>query len=968
VADFKELTPFCATASTFWRNNTLPDGDRVILVEAMSQDLRVTLRNLTLANALRRIVPAKLVVYTGADKDWLRILWTYFDADVITKVAHAYGAADVFDIHALVDRLISADPPARFTIAGETFRSADLTTGIDPAAFDDLVHATAARVYQAPRIDAAERSSAQYRHIRDRSERFSQLYDAMFTRLDPVALITSHVDYNHWGLAVETAQRFDVPVVHVQSTGTFKAYTLFPENRRGDLTYRGELTKQIGEYFDQYVWPHRKELQRAAELTAWRNKGNLGRPSWWRGKGDVSAMEIRTNAERDVLRQHAMDRFGFDRSKPVVAVYNHAVSDALNTNVEIFTDLGAWFEDTALYAARRDDVNWLFVDHPSQDKYDATDFFGKLAAQYGDAAHMGFVQSWDISKNLMWSLVDLGITVRGSISTELPAFGIPCIQAGWSEWSELGFSILADDVDEYWQIVDESLKGLNAGKALVTDEQIDKARLWMWFYRSATDVPSVFVQQWEMGDSDDLFHALRMTMQYVETDDDPAFESVRRMWARKEPFLTRFDLTSLDPGTLEVSTGEPGEHAATDPDAAPNKPRLLTAYDRRVPALDIPGTLSRGDSPSLQVNDGFARGVSIPGRFTRSPGLVGLKVKPSGDSVRVSFTITIDDVSLKWWEDRVPADVQPRTPAAPRVLLVRAQGRTRTAVVVARAGKGPARHVPVSFELDAAELDADSLLALELQDLPADQPAWLTGVVARHALAGLGLGPVSLENLTADAEPETAPVDTPLYGGLFVADPAEHQSPWRIRAVMTTPPPSRVPASAAGQARPAIPPRPADSPVVRPSHHTLPPPAPKTRIGRWAAGMRSRMAAESRINGTAAGARPSRDTPRAVTSGASTGAARRRAGVVQPADVLTELVADLVRERRIKVRSVGLVAGTETEFTVALDGDDPGGHTLELTPKTPLTELSLIYIEVLEDEFISAPELRRYGVVWHLSH
>jgi hypothetical protein len=965
VADFKELAPFCATASTFWRNNTLPDGDRVILVEAMSQDLRVTLRNLTLANALRRIVPAKLVVYTGADKDWLRILWTYFDIDVLKQLAGAYGAADVFDIHALVDRLASAEPPAEFTIAGETFASADLTTGIDPVAFDDLVHATAARVYQAPRIDEAERTSARYKHIRDRSEKFSQLYDAMFTKLDPVALITSHVDYNHWGLAVETAQRFDVPVVHVQSTGTFKAYTLFPENRRGGLTYRAELTKQIGEYFDSYVWPHRKELQRSAELTAWRNKGNLGRPSWWRGKGDVSAMEVRTNAERDVLRAHAMDRFGFDRTKPVVAVYNHAVSDALNTNVEIFTDLGAWFEDTALYASRRDDVNWLFVDHPSQDKYDATDFFGKLAKQYADVPHMGFVQSWDISKNLMWSLADLGITVRGSISTELPAFGIPCIQAGWSEWSELGFSILASDVKQYWKIVDDSLKALKAGKALVTDEQIEKARLWMWFYRSATDVPSVFIQQWEMGESDELLHALRMTMQYVETDDDPAFESVRRMWTRKEPFLTRFDLTSVDAGTLEVSTGEPGENAATDPAAGPGKPRLLTAYDRRVPALDLPGTVGQGSSPSLQVVDGFARGASIPGRFTRSPGLVGLKVAPTDSgTVRVSFTLTLDSASAKWWEDRVPAEVQPRIPDAPRVLLVRAQGETRTAVVVARPAKGPARNVPVSFELDAGELDADGLFALELQDL-SQVPSWLSGAVAPHALVGLGLGPVSLGPVEADetAEPddEIQPAaETPLYGGLFVVDPAHDQQPWRVRAVMTTPPPARVPAAASGSARSSVPARPADGPVVRPSRRTLPPPPPRSKVGRWGKRMRSRMAAESRINGTAGRAQSAK--PPAITAAAAgSSAGARTKGYVQPAEVLTGLISDLVREGRIRVRAVGLSTGTETVFSVNLEDD-----VVELTPTSPLTELSLVHIEVVEDELISAPELRQYGVVWHL--
>ena len=39
-------------------------------------------------------------------------------------------------------------------------------------------------------------------------------------------------------------------------------------------------------------------------------------------------------------------------AKPVVSVFNHAVSDALGTNVEAFADLGEWFEETAEIAAR----------------------------------------------------------------------------------------------------------------------------------------------------------------------------------------------------------------------------------------------------------------------------------------------------------------------------------------------------------------------------------------------------------------------------------------------------------------------------------------------------------------------------------------------------------------------------------------------------------------------------------------
>ncbi|MGH3368882.1 MAG: hypothetical protein ACRDPR_02680, partial [Nocardioidaceae bacterium] len=116
----RELTnfpPFCDVAATFWRNNVLQEGDRVILVEAMSQDLRVTLRNLTVANSLRRMEGAKLVVFSGADEDWNQIVWTYFNLDEISQMASAYGACEVFDAHRLIDDRV-AGRAVDVTVAG----------------------------------------------------------------------------------------------------------------------------------------------------------------------------------------------------------------------------------------------------------------------------------------------------------------------------------------------------------------------------------------------------------------------------------------------------------------------------------------------------------------------------------------------------------------------------------------------------------------------------------------------------------------------------------------------------------------------------------------------------------------------------------------------------------------------------------------------------------------------------------
>jgi hypothetical protein len=551
LTDSPEFSVFCNAASDFWQKNLLPEGGRVILVEAMSQDIRVTLRNLTVANALRRFIPARLVVFTGADDDWNEILWTYFDSEALSALSRAYGAVDVINIHEIVDGRIAGDDTSGVQVAGKYLPVPG--SAIDPAVLEEIVRATVSRVMKLPRVTEEIRASDRYQQIRRRSEEFSNVYDALFTGLDPVALVTSHVDYNHWGLAVETAERFGVPTVHVQSTGTFKAYALFPETRRGAPTFRAELTHQISEFFENHVWSNRDRLRSTAELTAWRLKGNWGRPSWWRG-GAMAAIELQTAGERESLRAHALSRFGFDPDKPVVAVYNHAISDAPSTNVEIFDDLGAWFEATADYAAKRDDVNWLFIDHPHQALYDSTGFFPALKERHAAASHLAFLPSLELSKNLMWSLVDLGITVRGSISNELPAFGIPAIQAGWSEWSACGFTNVAKDVDDYWVQLDASIDALQSGRPLLTDDQIERARLWAWFYRSGADVSTQLVQHWEMGRAESLLRAVRVAMRHVEADADPAFTAVRRMWTRKDPFLTRIDMT-LPPEEFTLALG-----------------------------------------------------------------------------------------------------------------------------------------------------------------------------------------------------------------------------------------------------------------------------------------------------------------------------------------------------------------------------------------------------------------------------
>jgi hypothetical protein len=540
-ADGREFDLFLNSAAVYWRKNLgSTPSQRYVVVEAFHQDIRVTLRNLAVANAIRRMFPARLVVVTGVEAMWHEALWTEFDVKLVERLVESYGASEVIDLYRLVEGPVRSDAPTavRVDLFGKPLTPSE---SIGDSALAEFVSATYCRVIKTPRLPENPIADPRFRRRRALAQAISSVYEALLGSGSAVALVTSHVDYDHWGLAVESARRAGVPVVQTQQTGCLKAYALFPERDSGEHTFRGELTRQIGSFFQERVWTRRRELWPNAELVAWRSKVNLGRPSWWRG-GASASVDIRNGGERARLRTHIAARLGFDSSRPIVAVFNHAVSDAPGTNHQAFPTLADWFEETARFASTSAEVQWLFLDHPSQFRYDSTDFFHSVARRYAQRRHMAFQPSQKLSKNGLWSVVDLGVTVRGSVSNELPAYGIPVIQAGWSEWSECGMSTVVTDTEAYWKSLDSAITAMLIGEELISAEQVQRARLWLWFYRSATDLVTPQVPQWEVWPANYLLKTVRTTFRHIESDADPLFDAVERMWTRCEPVLTRMDM------------------------------------------------------------------------------------------------------------------------------------------------------------------------------------------------------------------------------------------------------------------------------------------------------------------------------------------------------------------------------------------------------------------------------------------
>lgn len=390
--------------------------------------------------------------------------------------------------------------------------------------------------------------------------------------------------------------------------------------------------------------------------------------------------------------------------------------------------------------------------------------------------------------------------------------------------------------------------------------------------------------------------------------------------------------------------------------------RLTTEFDAPIAAVQVPMTLTRGDDPVLRLIDGMVRGVKLPGRFQRSPGLFGLKVEPTTERTGVTVTLGADAGSDTWWKDRAPVP-EGSKPGA-RLLAISAQGRPRGALLLPGKRTKP-KEVSLSFELSADELDADGLLVIEAGAPSARMPDWLTAATTPHAAIGVTV--LKVELAAGGATPVAPATIAPVSLGLFVVGPSEIDSApaWRLRLDTGSGTGSDDLDRQGGQGRSGVvglPPAPSVGSRI-PHGRPLPPPGPRTRAGRWMAGLRARAAAEGRLDGQGKELRGHR--PELEISGAASStrpSSKAGPSAFPEATVVAGLLADLVRERRLRVRLAGLNSGAEQTLPVKLlrDGE------LEIAAPGPLREPSVIRVDAAEDELFSVPELRRPGVSWYL--
>lgn len=403
-------------------------------------------------------------------------------------------------------------------------------------------------------------------------------------------------------------------------------------------------------------------------------------------------------------------------------------------------------------------------------------------------------------------------------------------------------------------------------------------------------------------------------------------------------------------------------------------PRFQTAFDPVIEPLVLPGELNSGAAPELTTVDQMVRGNAVIGRFSASPALLGVKVRPTGRPVRVTAHFRFDSMSLDWWERRVTTPGPIRGAGAPRLLLVRAQGKTRGAALMIRPAVDFRRAATgvVCFDLRPEELTAEGLFVFEMVSIDTGRPTWAPAVPAGSV--GIMMDVIEFAEVEGDREiglVSTGTLAEPGDGGLtvgagyFVANPGDRDEPrrWIARATLV---------------EPVLPgPRTKFAPFVEPVGEPIESRPSTSRNAKQRIKRRARRAARwvvpvaavpvaRRLRRRAAGferrllrAAKRRMSARSV-SRVSTALSGSRVWARNP---LADVMFDLVSRNLVQVELAGIGAGATTPGVQVRARE---GAEIEIVTDGPLTVPALVRLSIDPSSLRGVPGVDDKTVSWEL--
>ena len=184
---------------------------------------------------------------------------------------------------------------------------------------------------------------------------------------------------------------------------------------------------------------------------------------------------------RDVEKAELRDRLKLNGSKKVAIVFSHVLWDAnLFFGEDLFQDYGEWFVETVKAAVANPEINWIIKLHPANlwkrqragvtSKYSEMLLIQEYIGELPEHVQMMYPDT-DVSTRSLFDLAEYAITVRGTVSSEAPCFGVTTLTAGTGRCDQFGFTVDSDSAEAYLAKLAD-IQNLSA----MTDQQIQWAK------------------------------------------------------------------------------------------------------------------------------------------------------------------------------------------------------------------------------------------------------------------------------------------------------------------------------------------------------------------------------------------------------------------------------------------------------------------------------------------------------------
>ena len=521
--EIRLLTEFCRENYKYWlvdsRSQKI-DSEKIIVVDLMVRDGASSIRPMVLAKFLQRYYGYKIVGLAGWT-DLIRGIYRIPHLDTTLSLAKSFGITEFIS----VDTPANEDFSVRVSVNDKysELSAFDLAEEIEGCSEEEAKRRLLSwRSHSGSHIGRHVLTTAQRSAYTAQFEVYKKIlpriiketlylhnyFDELFRRYDVRAAVMSHTCYNVWGLFGDIATANDVPLFPMRFDSDLSVAVIREaptgSEMLGSIAHRAEAS-----IFHDYIWPNRTKLRATAEkVFDYINSGNHLSPPWW-----VKGQE--RSVARTVDRQSVMHRLGWLEDKPVYSVLSHAMTDDVHPDAQAFSDSHDWLRETLAFAADDDSRYWLVKRHPHDRTLDDTNAFGVLAQKYRDLPHIRFVGD-ELSKAELFTVTSLALTVRGSLGFDFAAAGTPVILSGRSAMSDIGFASVADDSESYFALLRKPLEEL-----AITQEQIERARLYIMCSRLVMRVPSDFLPSMNVSKENEWLWVdmnRRLVTANVETD------------------------------------------------------------------------------------------------------------------------------------------------------------------------------------------------------------------------------------------------------------------------------------------------------------------------------------------------------------------------------------------------------------------------------------------------------------------